>query len=180
MKLKKLVACVLCMFCVICLAGCFGKGDFRAAKWGASPKAVTRSENTDYAYAADDIATFYDKEYDKDAEIIYIFDEDGLEEAQAKFLVGDWILEDIIADYKKTAQEMTAEFGAPLNADYNVWKTGTPEYEEHKNDGEVYSMYYKVLEFKLEWEDERTYRSLSLNYKDEQINYVYYACPVSK
>ena len=56
--------------------------------------------------------------------------------------------------------------------------TDSPQYEEHKNDTEIYQVYYKILEFKSEWKTETSYYSLTLNYKDEQINYILSACPI--
>ena len=175
MNIKKFAAAALC---VLCLSGCYGAGDFRYGRWGDSPERVSRAEKTDYVYAADDLVEFLDEAYGKDSEILYVFDEDGLSEGQVKFLVGDWVLKDIIADYEATAAEMTAEFGKPVSEDYRVWNTQSPGYEEHKDDGDIYALYYKALEYRLEWNDGRTQRSLTLNYKDEQINYLYNASRV--
>lgn len=173
--MKNIKLAAVAALCVLCLSGCSGTGDFRYGKWGQSPKKIARAEPTEYVYAAADLVEFIDDAYGKESEILYVFDENGLYEGQIKFLVGDWILEDIIADYKETAQTMIEEFGEPVEADYRVWLTDKPEYEEHKNDTEVYAMFYKILEYKLEWNDGATLRALTLNYKDEQINYLYCA-----
>ena len=176
--MKKITLAAIAALLILCLSGCAASGDFRYGKWGQSPKKISGAEPTEFVYAADDIVEFIDEAYGKESEILYIFNEDGLCEGQIKFLVGDWILEDIIADYEQTAAAMTEEFGAPLESDYRVWLTDKPEYEEHKDDGEVYAMFYKVLEYKLEWNDGVSRRTLALNYKDEQINYIYNAYKV--
>ncbi|MDO4566585.1 MAG: hypothetical protein Q4B42_04570 [Oscillospiraceae bacterium] len=175
MKIKK--AAAVLMLAALCLTGCSGSHDFRSGNWGDDPAAVDRREELEYLYASDELVMYSGEAYGKNAEIYYVFDESGLCEGQVKFLVGDWILEDIIADYKETAAEMADEFGAPLNEDYRVWDTQSAEYEEHKGDTDIYAMYYKILEYRLEWDDGETLRSLTLNYRDEQINYLFDAAP---
>lgn len=178
-KMKKLIAIVLCFVCLAtCLTACGKKATFRKAAWGMDQKAVIKSEDTEYVFAGDDILYFNDVMYDINTEILYTFKDNALSEAQAKFLVMDWILEDIIANYKQLAEELTKQYGAPLNEDYQVWKTDHELYEEYKDDTEFNAMYWKILEFKYEWKTETSYYSLSLNYKDEQINYVFYGCPL--
>ena len=179
MRIKKAVAIVLCaVLAASLLTSCGKKATFRDASWGDNQNAVTKSESTEYVFAGDDILYFNDEMYGVNTEILYSFTDNALSEAQAKFLVMDWILEDIIAHYKQTAEQLTAAYGAPLDEDYHVWKNDHELYEEYKDDTEFNAMYWKILEFKYEWKTETSYYSLSLNYKDEQINYVLYGCPV--
>lgn len=181
MNIKKIAACVLCIaLCCSMFGGCSQKSyDFRCGSWGDSPKEVSKAEDTEYVYASDDLVEFLDTAYDKDAEIIYVFENGGLSEGQIKFYVSDWILEDVMADFETTAAEMTEEFGEPVNSDYRIWDTEHENYAEHKDDGDKYGIYYHILEYKLEWNDGTTLRTLTLNYKDEQINYLFNASPVS-
>ncbi len=179
MRTRKPAALLLCLiFVVASLAGCGGAKDFRNTNWGDSLARVSKSEDTDYFYASDEVIAFNGKMYDVDSEILFSFVDGALSEAQNKFLVGEWILADIIPHYKETVARLTEEYGAPLDEDYNVLHTDSPQYEEHKNDTEIYQVYYKILEFKSEWKTETSYYSLTLNYKDEQINYILYACPI--
>lgn len=179
MNYKKILAALLCAaLSMILLTGCGGKKDFRKTSWGMSQNAVSNSEETEYVFAADDILYFNDTVYDLNAEILYSFEQNELREAQARFLVMDWILEDIIANYKQLAAEITSQYGAPLSEDYQVWKTDHELYNEYKDDTEFNAIYWRILELKYEWKTEESYYSLTLNYKDEQINYVFYGCPV--
>lgn len=181
MNIKKILACVLCAaLIVVMLAGCSSKnGNFRCGNWGDSPKKVSRAEDTEYVYAADDLLEFLDTAYDKDAEIIYVFEDGKLSEGQIKFYVSDWILDDVMPDFETTAAAITKQYGEPLNSDYRVWDTEHENYEEHKNDGDKYGIYYHILEYYLEWNDGTTVCTLTLNYKDEQINYLFNAYPAS-
>ncbi|MEG1061466.1 MAG: hypothetical protein RSD35_05045 [Oscillospiraceae bacterium] len=179
MKLKKYLSVFVCLVTMTAmLTSCGGKKEFRNTSWGASLSSVTKSEDTEYVFASDDIIYFNDKMFDVDSEILYSFKDSALVEAQSKFLVSEWVLEDIIANYKEVAAQLTEKYGKPLNDNYQVWKTDSDKYEEYKNDTEFNAMYWKILEFKYEWKTESSYYSLSLNYKDEQINYVFYGCPV--
>lgn len=178
MKKRKMAALLLCLiFVVTSLAAC-GAKSFRNTNWGDSLSQVSNSEDVEYFFASDEVIAFNSKMFDVDSEILYSFVDGKLTEAQNKFLVETWILADIIPHYKQMVAKLTEEYGAPLNADFNILHTDSPDYEEHKNDTEIYQVYYKILEFKSEWKTQSTYYSLSLNYKDEQINYILYACPV--
>lgn len=181
MQKKKRTALLLCLlFAITSLVSCGGEKDFRGANWGDSISKVSNSEETDYFFASDDILAYNGRMFDIDAEILYTFEDGALSEAQSKFLVGEWILADIIPHYKALVESLREQYGAPLQDDYYIYHTDKPAYEEHKNDTEIYQVYYQVLEYKAEWKTERTYYSLSLNYQDEQINYILYACPVER
>ena len=170
-------ACAL--LAVVLLASCGSKpGDFRNANWGDSISSVSKSEDTEYFFATDNLLGFNTKMYDMDAEILYTFKESKLSEAQCRFKVGDWVLADILPNYDALVKKLTAQYGAPLNSDYHVWRKGTADYEAHKDSTDIYAIYYKILAFKSEWKTETTYYSLSLEYADEQISYILYACPV--
>lgn len=180
--LKKTSLCALAlMLCVCVLCSCGAPAvqkDFRDVNWGDKQAAVEKAEPTECVFADDEIMEFIDKTYDIDSEIIYLFDENGLHEAQNKFLVNAWILEDTINSYHDVAKKLTERYGEPVSGDYHIWHTDSELYEEHKGDTEIYAVYYKILEFKYEWQTERENVTLTLNYKDEQINYVLNATAV--
>ena len=181
MKLKRITAfCICVVMAVAMLSSCSAeKKDFRESNWGDEQAKVGKTENSDYVFANDEVMFYNDSMFDNEAEILYTFQNNILSEAQCKFVIDDKIIADLITDYERVAAEITEEYGEPISSDYKIWHTDSELYEEHKADGEHLAIYWKILEYKLEWKTETSYYSLALNYKDEQINYIFYGCNIN-
>lgn len=169
--------------CAVLLSGCSGKQrDFRNARWGDSPSKVAKSEDIKPTFTTDDLIMYETVIDDIDAEIYYQFDDNKLIEAQIQFRITgtqEHVLMDFVDHYLIFKDALIALYGQPVQDDYRVWLLSEHEIPLYEQDPINQLMYYQRMEFKLEWITKDTYASLTLNYRDLQENYIYYACDIA-
>ena len=168
---KKVIAAIA--LCAVTLTSCGKKtNDFRGVNWDASQKAVERSEDKAYTFATSELMIFDGEINGEPIETYYLFVDNKLSEGQCKFVIGDRTLDELIVSYQSLSAQLIEKYGQPKNPDYRVWTNYDEKYVADKDNVNIYN---HRLEYKLEWETKTSNISLSLNYKDEQVNYVYYA-----
>ncbi len=175
MNIKRLIASFLILITAFSLISCGSKKphDFRDADFGMSISEVSKKESTDYVYADDDFI-FYDASMNgEDAEIYYYFKDGALVSAECKFLINETTIGSNMERFVAMANYITSVYGQPLSDDYRVFLKD--DLEDHEGDGDHLLIYHKYLQYFQEWQTETAHISLLLNYKDEQINYIYSA-----
>lgn len=173
MNIKKILAVsALCALLISGITGCKGKAapDFREASWGMSKAEVTKLEGDGYLYADDSVIMYMGEMNEQDAEIYYEFRDDSLYEGVCRYVIGDRILDDLIASYADFRDFLSENYyGTPLTDDYRIWLDKDPEYEA---DPDRLQIYHQRMRYVTEWDNECSTVTLSLDYLDERINYV--------
>lgn len=181
--MKKLIVVALSL--ALLLAGCGSKpADFRNANWGDSPGKVASGEDGSLTavIATDDYILYTGVIDDIDADVFYQFDDGKLIEAQVQFHITgtrEHVLMDFVNHYIAFRDKLIEQYGPPLDDDYHIWLLTDEEIPIYEQDPYNQLMYYQRLEFKQEWITKDSYVSLTLNYRDLQENYYYYACDIA-
>ncbi len=175
MNIKRLTAALLILCLSFTLASCGSKKphDFRDVDFGMSISQVSNKESADFVYADDDFIFYTTSMNGEDAEIYYYFKDNALVSAECKFLINETTIGSNMERFAAMSSYITSIYGAPLNDDYRVFLKN--DLEDHEGDGDHLLIYHKYLQYFQEWQTETARITLLLNYKDEQINYLYSA-----
>lgn len=175
MRLKQITASLLILLFAFSLTSCNGgkPHDFREVDFGMSIAEVSKKESAEYVYAADDFLFYNASMNGENAEVYYYFVDDKLVEAECKFIIGETTLSMNIERFKVFSNYITSLYGEPLNADYR--KMLVDDLGESTGDGDHLLIYHHLIEYFQEWQTETAHITLLLNFKDEQVNYLYSA-----
>ena len=103
-------------------------------------------------------------------ELYYEFADGALIGAECKFVVANgMILDDFVEIYSEMRAQLTELYGQPLEADYRIWSS-EEDRAEHALDRDALSIYWQYLTYETAWQTDRSSMSLTLDYKDLQIN----------
>jgi len=166
---------------IIILASCAKKDppDFRQIRWGMSLQQVYSLETAaklEEVYIDDDLLIFNGDFYDEPVDIIYSFVDDNVTEARVDFIAGERSMQDMMDVFDSVAQQLTEQYGQPVNPDKMVWvydgrRGSLPNYfvlpdSDNPEDDYIYLL-YNLLIYYLEWETDRTAFRLCLEDKTQ-------------
>lgn len=169
--MKKAVASLLCAL-TLCACGGQKTHAFRSADFGMNKTQVTKTEQTDYVFASDDLLLYNGTMNGYDAEIYYYFTGDALTKGECRFPIGTGTINDDMERFTALAASLTQLYGDPVSSDYRRFLTDD---ESQKADADNLLIYRNVLEYYLEWDCDGFTASLLLNYKDAQVTLLYTA-----
>jgi len=178
---NKIIAALLCLALVFGSVGCGTPQeeppkDFRESRWGDSRSRVEKAEDTEYIFATDDLLLFQTMLDDEPVEVYYVFEDDALTEAQIKFVIGERILNDLIASYEALRASLTDRYGEPVDPEYRVWIDRDPDRE---NNADNMLLYEHLMRYETVWRTETSEYKLTLEYIDLQIDYILHAQPIA-
>lgn len=169
--MKKTLSVLLALLVLLGLGGCDNLGPvvFRGVKWGMSEAQVQRAERPDEpTYFDEELMIFSNEVNGQPVEIYYTFTEGRLSQAEYRFDWREVILEDQVASYVAYREQLIAEYGQPLDADYRVW---TAYDEEFAADSDANQIYYHRMKYLTEWQTKESRITLLLDYSNERVNY---------
>ncbi|MEG0832576.1 MAG: hypothetical protein RR058_00220 [Oscillospiraceae bacterium] len=176
--MKKFFAAALICCIVLTAASCAKKDDFRSVSWGTTKNAVISAEGKDPTWDDENYLLFLTDMNGSATELHYVFEGDKLVSGECKFIIGDKILSEFMEEFLTLRASLTELYGEPLSDDYRDWLIENPG--DYANDKDQISIFYKRLQYFAEWNTNDTRATLTLNFNNEQVNYVYFAEAIGK